>query len=100
MGELPLPRSVDVRYYVRCDERVCAEHGQQLRASYAADGGGSYGLSRRPVGDGPVAGRGAHGSDATRGIAWLSPLVPGIPRAVDPRLRPHRRVRAVGTATA
>ena len=34
-----------------------------------------------------MAGRGAHGSDATRGVAWLSPLVPGIPRAVDPRLR-------------
>ena len=26
-----------------------------------------------------MAGRGAHGSDAARGIAWLSPLVPGLP---------------------
>ena len=50
MDELPLPRSVDLRYYVVRGEPVCPEHGQQLRASAAADGGGANGLSRRLCG--------------------------------------------------
>src|ERR1700735_5222617 len=99
MGKLPPYRFVDMRYYVGRGEPVCAEHGQQLRASAAAHGGGAYGLSRRAVADGSVAGRGTYGPDTARRIARLSPLVPGVPRAVDPRLRPHRRIRAVGTTT-
>ena len=38
----------------------------------------------RPMGDGLVAGRGAHESVAARWIARLSPLVPGVPRTPGP----------------
>src|SRR5262245_43476508 len=83
--------------YRQCVERVCAEHGSQLRTGAAADGGGADRLPRRPVADGLVAGRGAYGSGAARGLARLGSLVPRLPRAEHARLRPGWRVRAVGT---
>lgn len=87
-----------VRYTRERDESAGAKHHQQLRHRAAPDGGRTGGLSWGAVGDGPVARRGADGPDAVRGVARFGTVVPGIPRAVDPRLRPRRRARAVGTA--
>ena len=54
MAQSAAPQIRRYAHYVRRGEPVCAEHGQQLRGSAAADGDGAYGLSRRSVGDGPV----------------------------------------------
>ena len=79
-------QAVDRRLYRSRDESVCAEHGQQLRGSAAAHGAGTHRLSRRPVGDGPVAGRGAHGSDTARRIA-RNGVFPGRRSASSDRIR-------------
>ena len=79
-------QAVDRRLYRSRDESVCAEHGQQLRGSAAAHGGGTHRLSRRPVGDGPVAGRGAHGSDTAQRIA-RNGVFPGRRSASSDRIR-------------
>lgn len=54
-------------------EHLRPEPGEQLRHGPEVDGGGSCRLYRRPVADGPLAGRGPHRPETARGLHGSAP---------------------------